>query len=138
MTDNDGNAGPAAANGAHGARRAVLALPAHRIAVSRRLPSEKDIRLRWDVATGWAALAVPAPGGAGKPRFLGFAQLAATAEQHDRRVVEVLEALHAAGFTVIADFDSAAYGLRETWIRHHDEGAGDTPTPQRASVAGAG
>jgi hypothetical protein len=90
-------------------------LPARRVAVLSQLPEETDIRLRWDVDTGWASLATAQP--SGKPRFLGFAQFIAAATEHSMRVAEVVGALRRAGFTVLADV-AEVDRLRETWIRY--------------------
>lgn len=100
--------------------RPVPVLPACRVAVRTELPCDTAIRLRWDVDTGWASLATAQP--VGKPRFLGFAQLTAAGTERAMRVAQVLDALRAAGFTVLAD-TAAVDGLRDTWVRHGAPGS---------------
>lgn len=113
------------------ATTAAPALPARKIAVLDRLPGETDIRLRWDVDTGWASLASAEPTDSGKPRFLGFAQLCAQSGELPTHMIEVLDALRTAGFTILTD-QAEANGMRQTWIRHHPpagSAASVTPTP---------
>lgn len=100
--------------------RPVPMLPARHVAVLTQLPRHAAIRLRWDVDTGWAALATAQP--TAKPRFLGFAQLTAASSDQATRVTQVLGALRAAGFTVLAD-TAELDGLRTTWVRHDAPGS---------------